>query len=58
MNDNRIDWRIKAIEMMEEGLIPAEEMVEMLLRWLTSDDIYECLDANEYTPRHIEAAYR
>ena len=57
MNDSRIDWRIKAIEMMEEGLVTPEHMAAMLLRGLTSDDVYECLDANEYTPRFIEAEY-
>jgi len=52
----RINWRTKAIEMMEEGIITPKVMAEMLIKWLTSDDIYECLDANELTPRFCEDA--
>jgi hypothetical protein len=47
----RIDWRQKAFNMMDEGLVTADFMAAMLIQWLTSDDIYECLDANELTPR-------
>ena len=48
------DYREELLIMIENGLITAETAVEMMVRWMTSDDIAEMLDANELSPRFLQ----
>ena len=45
------DWRNELVRQVEQGTISADELVQMVARWLTSDDIYRMLHLNEMTPR-------
>ena len=48
------DYREELLIMIENGVITAETAVEMMVRWLTSDEIAEMLDANQLSPRFME----
>lgn len=49
-----VDYRDKAIDMVEEGLVSKDHMILMCLKWLSNDDVAEMLDANELSERFIE----
>lgn len=46
--------RAYAIEMVEQGLVRAENMMLCLLSYMSHDDVREALDANELSPRFNE----
>lgn len=52
-NPNNMDWRDKALEMVDEGLVDARHMVLILVKYMTQDDVEGALDANELTPRFM-----
>jgi hypothetical protein len=45
------DYRDKAIEMVEDGLVAPMTMIIMCLKWMSNDDAQEMLDANELSER-------
>ena len=47
--------RDKALEMVEEGLISAEAMLTMALKYMSTDDVEDMLDCNELSERFDEA---
>mgnify|MGYP003154411118 CR=1 FL=1 len=48
--DNRDD----AIEMVEEGRVSADHLLLCCLKWMSNDDVYNMLDANELSDRFKE----
>jgi hypothetical protein len=50
-NPSVMDWRDKALEMVDKGLVDARHMVLILVKYMTQDDVEGALDANELTPR-------
>ena len=49
--------RDKALEMVEEGRVSAEDMLTMALKYMSTDDVDEMLDANELSERFMEEDY-
>jgi len=47
--------RDKALEMVEEGLVSAEAMLTMALKYMSTDDVEDMLDCNELSERFDEA---
>ena len=47
--------RDAALELVEEGLVSAENMLSMCLAYMSKDDVEEMLDANELTSRFQDA---
>jgi len=45
------DPRDYAIGLVEEKIVSAEQMVLVLAKFMSTDDIREALDANELSPR-------
>ena len=45
------DYRDKAIELVEDGLVAPMTMIIMCLKWMSNDDAQEMLDANELSER-------
>ena len=41
----------KAIEMVEEGLVSPMDMITMLVKYMSEDDVADCLDCNELSER-------
>ena len=39
--------RDRILEATQDGHLDAQEVVEMMARWMTSDEIYDMCDANE-----------
>jgi predicted HTH domain antitoxin len=52
--DFKTDPRSYAIELVEEGIISAEQMVQILVGAMSTDEVREALDANEVSPRFME----
>jgi len=46
--------RDKALEMVEEGLVSAEAMLTMCLKYMSTDDVEDMLDCNELSDRFLE----
>ena len=46
--------RDRALELVEEGLTTAEDMLTMCLKWMSTDDVEEMLDANELSDRLLD----
>jgi hypothetical protein len=46
--------RDKALELVEEGLVSAEAMLTMALKYMSTDDVEDMLDANELSERFEE----
>ena len=45
------DYRDKAIDFVEQGLVEPMTMIIMCLKWMSEDDAEEMLDANELSER-------
>jgi hypothetical protein len=43
-----------ALALVEEGLVSAEQMLDMCLGFMSTDDVAEMLDANELSERFRE----
>ena len=41
------DARNEALELVEEGLVSADDMLVMALKYMSQDDVADMLDANE-----------
>ena len=46
-----IDVRDQAIEMVEDGQVDAKAMLIMALKYMSTDDVADMLDANELSER-------
>ena len=46
--------RDKALELIEEGIVSAEDMVTMCLKYMSTDDVEDMLDCNELSDRFLE----
>ena len=46
--------RDRALEMVEEGLVSAEAMLTMAIKYMSIDDVEEMLDCNELSDRFME----
>lgn len=53
MSNFENDPRSYAIELVEDGTISAEQMVLVLAKFMSTDDVREALDANELSPRFL-----
>jgi len=49
-----MDWREYALEQVEIGTIDPELLATCLLKYMSQDDIQDCLDTNELTPRFAD----
>ena len=49
--------RDKALELVEEGLVSADDMLIMALKYMSTDDVEDMLDCNELSERFLEEAY-
>jgi hypothetical protein len=43
--------RDKALELVEEGMVSAEDMLTMALKYMSTDDVADMLDCNELSER-------
>jgi len=43
--------RDKALELVDEGMVSAEDMLTMALKYMSTDDVEDMLDANELSER-------
>lgn len=48
------DARDKALELVEDGMVSAENMLTMCLKYMSTDDVEDMLDANELSERFLE----
>ena len=46
--------RDRALELVEMGMVSAEDMLTMCLKYMSSDDVEDMLDANELSARFQE----
>jgi hypothetical protein len=46
--------RDAALALVEEGLVSAEEMLTMCLKYMSTDDVADMLDCNELSERFLE----
>ena len=49
--------RDKALELVEEGLVSADDMLIMALKYMSTDDVEDMLDINELSERFLEEGY-
>jgi len=50
------DSRDRALELVEMGMVTAEDMLTMCLKYMSTDDVEDMLDANELSARFHEDA--
>ena len=50
-----IDYRNIALELVENGLVSAEDMLTMALKYMSQDDVEDMLDSNELSERFFDA---
>ena len=50
------DSRDKALELVEDGMVSAEDMLTMCLKYMSTDDVEDMLDTNELSERFLEEA--
>ena len=46
--------RDKALALIDEGLVSADDMLIMALKYMSTDDVEDMLDCNELSDRFIE----
>ena len=46
--------RDKALELVEEGVVSADDMLVMALKYMSTDDVEDMLDCNELSDRFTE----
>ena len=51
-----IDSRDRALELVEMGMVTAEDMLTMCLKYMSTDDVEDMLDCNELSARFQEDA--
>jgi hypothetical protein len=50
----RKNSRDTALELVENGMVSAEDMLTMALKYMSTDDVEDMLDANELSERFFE----
>ena len=50
------DSRDRALELVECGMVTAEDMLTMALKYMSTDDVEDMLDCNELSARFQEDA--
>ena len=48
------NYRDIALELVENGVVSAEDMLTMALKYMSNDDVEDMLDANELSERFME----
>ena len=48
------DFRDVALELVENGIVSAEDMLTMALKYMSNDDVEDMLDSNELSERFFE----
>lgn len=48
--------RDTALELIDNGVVSAEDMLTMALKYMSTDDVADMLDCNELSPRFMEDA--
>jgi len=48
------NFRNVALELVENGIVSAEEMLTMALKYMSNDDVEDMLDCNELSERFFE----
>lgn len=48
------DARDKALELIENGYVSAEDMLVMALKYMSTDDVDDMLDCNELSERFMD----
>ena len=48
------DARDKALELVEEGMVSAENMLTMCLKFMSTDEVEDMLVTNELSERFLE----
>ena len=48
------NFRNVALELVENGVVSAEEMLTMALKYMSNDDVEDMLDSNELSERFFE----
>ena len=48
------DSRDRALELVEMGMVTAEDMLTMCLKYMSADDVADMLDTNELSARFHE----
>ena len=51
---SNINSRDKALELVAEGVVSAEDMLGMALKYMSTDDVEDMLDSNELSDRFLE----
>ena len=46
--------RDKALELVEDGMVSAEDMLTMCLKYMSTDEVEDMLDTNELSERFTE----
>ena len=49
--------RDRALELVEDGMVSAEDMLVMALKYMSTDDVADMLDCNELSDRFLEEDY-
>jgi len=49
--------RDRALELVEDGMVSAEDMLVMALKYMSTDDVEDMLDCNELSERFMEEDY-
>jgi hypothetical protein len=50
----RTNSRDTALELVDHGMVSAEDMLTMCLKYMSTDDVEDMLDANELSERFFE----
>ena len=48
------DFRSEALELVENGVVSAEAMLTMALKYMSNDEVADMLDSNELSERFTE----
>lgn len=48
------NYRDIALELVENGIVSAEDMLTMALKYMSNDDVEDMLDSNELSERFFE----
>ena len=48
------NFRNVALELVENGIVSAEDMLTMALKYMSNDDVEDMLDCNELSERFFE----
>ena len=48
------NYRDIALELVENGMVSAEELLTMALKYMSTDDVEDMLDSNELSERFFE----